>query len=249
VAEAARNLPGPNGETTRRDAAPAQKSAAREYGEAFGIALVLALIIRTFFIQAYKIPSGSMEPTLLIGDHILVNKLVYGLRLPDSLFGLTIPGIPWGNYVFPLESIHRGDVVVFVFPPDPTKDFIKRVIGIPGDKVQVKDGKVFLNGVEMPDPHAHFDVPPQERSAVTPRDNFPPRSPGDPNADPGPVTVPPGKYLMMGDNRDHSYDGRFWGFVDANQVEGRAVVIYWSWDSDGAGLLPIRWNRFGKIVY
>jgi len=249
VAEAARNLPGPNGETPRRDTPPPQKSAVREYGEAFGIALVLALIIRTFFIQAYKIPSGSMEPTLLIGDHILVNKMVYGLRLPDSFFGLTIPGIPWGQYVFRLESIHHGDVVVFVFPPDPTKDFIKRVIGLPGDKVQVRDGKVFLNGAEMPDPHAHFDVPPQERSAVTPRDNFPPRSPGDPNADPGPVTVPPGKYLMMGDNRDHSYDGRFWGFVDADQVEGRAVVIYWSWDSDGAGLLPIRWNRFGKIVY
>lgn len=251
MAEAARNVIPTNGATTTTTGTPVppQKSAAREYGEAFGIALVLALIIRTFFIQAYKIPSGSMEPTLLIGDHILVNKLIYGLRLPDSFFGLTIPGIPWGEYIFRLEPVHRGDVVVFVFPPDPTKDFIKRVIGIPGDKVQVKDGKVFLNGAEMPDPHAHFDVPPQERSAVTPRDNFPPRTPGDPNADPGPVTVPAGKYLMMGDNRDHSYDSRFWGFVDANEVEGRAIVIYWSWDSDGSGLLPIRWGRFGKVVY
>jgi len=253
AAEPARDISAPNGETPRSAApspsSPPQKSAVREYGEAFGIALILALVIRTFFIQAYKIPSGSMEPTLLIGDHILVNKLVYGLRMPDSFFGLTIPGIPWGQYVFRLEPIHHGDVVVFVFPPDPTKDFIKRVVGLPGDKVQVKDGKVFLNGAEMPDPHAHFDVSPQERSAVTPRDNFPPRNPADPNADPGPVTVPAGKYLMMGDNRDHSYDSRFWGFVDTNEVEGRAIVIYWSWDSDGSSMLPIRWGRFGKIVY
>ena len=237
VAEAARNYPKPNGEAPHSEEAAPHKSATREYVEAFGIALVLALIIRTFFIQAYKIPSGSMEPTLLIGDHILVNKLIYGLRLPDSLFGITIPGIPWGHYVFPLESIHRGDVVVFVFPPDPTKDFIKRVIGLSGDTVQVKDGKVWLNGSEMPDPHAHFEVSPQERSPISPRDNF------------GPVTVPQGKLLMMGDNRDRSYDGRFWGFVDANQVEGRAILIYWSWDSDGSGILPIRWNRFGKLVY
>ena len=237
VAEPARNLAKPSGEAPRTEAQAPQKSAVREYGEAFGIALILALIIRTFFVQAYKIPSGSMEPTLLIGDHILVNKLLYGLRLPDSFFGLTIPGIPWGHYVFPLESVHRGDVVVFVFPPDPTKDFIKRVIGVSGDTVAVKDGKVFLNGQPMDDPHAHFEVNQEERSPVSPRDNF------------GPVTVPAGKLLMMGDNRDRSYDGRFWGFVDTNQVEGRAILIYWSWDSDGAGILPIRWSRFGKIVY
>ena len=236
MAEAARDFPKQTSEAPHSEEHAPHKSAAREYGEAFGIALILALIIRTFFIQAYKIPSGSMEPTLLIGDHILVNKLIYGLRLPDSLFGVTIPGIPWGHYVFPLESVHRGDVVVFVFPPDPTKDFIKRVIGIAGDTVAVKDGKVFLNGSEMPDPHAHFEVAPQDRSPVSPRDNF------------GPVTVPAGKLLMMGDNRDRSYDGRFWGFVDTNQVEGRAILIYWSWDSDGSGILPIRWSRFGRIV-
>lgn len=250
VAEAARDYPKTPGETPRIEAqSPPPKSAVREYGEAFGIALVLALIIRTFFIQAYKIPSGSMEPTLLIGDHILVNKMIYGLRMPDSLFGLTFPGIPWGQYVLKFESVHHGDVVVFVFPPDPTKDFIKRVVGLPGDKVQVKDGKVFLNGAEMPDPHAHFEVGPQERSALSPRDNYPPRDPSDPNKDPGPVTVPDGKYLMMGDNRDRSYDSRFWGFVDLNEVEGRAVVIYWSWDSEDGGVLPIRWSRFGKLVH
>ena len=236
VAEAARNYPKPGGDTHHSEVQAPQKSAVREYGEAFGIALVLALIIRTFFIQAYKIPSGSMEPTLLIGDHILVNKLIYGLRVPDSLFGITFPGVPWGQYLFSIETVHRGDVVVFVFPPDPTKDFIKRVIGLPGDTVQVKDAKVWLNGSPMPDPHAHFEVSEQERSPISPRDNF------------GPVTVPAGKLLMMGDNRDRSYDGRYWGFVDTNLVEGRAILIYWSWDSDGAGLLPIRWSRFGKLV-
>ncbi len=214
-----------------------QKSTVREYAEAFGIALVLAVIIRTFLIQAYKIPSGSMEPTLLIGDHILVNKTIYGLRMPDSLFGVTFPGIPWGQYVFKLEPVHRGDVVVFVFPPDPTKDFIKRVIAIGGDTVAVKNGTVILNGQPMPDPHAHLEVRPEDRSPLTPRDNF------------GPVTVPAGKLFMMGDNRDRSYDSRFWGFVDRNAVEGRAILIYWSWDSEGTGLIPLRWGRFGKIIY
>lgn len=216
--------------------APARKSALREYGEAFGIALGLALILRTFFIQAYKIPSGSMEPTLLVGDHILVNKLVYGLRMPDSLFGLKIPGLPWGRYLFRVETVHRGDVVVFVFPPDPSRDFIKRVIGVAGDTIKVRGGVVFLNGHRMPDPHAHFEIASGDRSAFSPRDNF------------GPITVPKGKLLMMGDNRDRSYDSRFWGFVDVNEVEGRAIVIYWSWDGDGRAMLPIRWDRFGKVI-
>ncbi len=214
-----------------------QKSVFREYTEAMGIALILAIIIRTFLVQAYKIPSGSMEPTLLVGDHILVNKLIYGLRMPDSIFGVQIPGLPYGEYLFRLEPVHRGDVVVFVFPPDPTKDFIKRVIGIAGDTIEVKNGAVWLNGKPMNDPHAHFEVAPQDRSEVAPRDNF------------GPVTVPPGKLFMVGDNRDRSYDSRFWGFVDDDQVEGRAMIIYWSWDSDGTSLIPIRWSRFGMIVH
>ncbi len=226
---------GPQGGTQPAEA-PARKSVAREYAEAMGIALVLALIIRTFLIQAYKIPSGSMEPTLLVGDHILVNKIVYGLRLPDSIFGIEIPGLALGQYLFHLEPVHRGDVVVFVFPPDRTKDFIKRVIGVPGDTIQIKNGEVYLNGQKAADPHAHFEVGPQERSLISPRDNF------------GPVTVPPGKLFMMGDNRDRSYDSRFWGFVDMNDVEGRAMIIYWSWDGDGLSILPVRWSRFGNVV-
>jgi signal peptidase I len=250
VAEPARTIhkvPPPRSREIDLDA-PGQKSVTREYGEAMLIALVLAIFIRTFFVQAYKIPSGSMEPTLLIGDHILVNKIIYGLRIPDSIFGLQIPGLPYGQYVFHLEPVHRGDVVVFVFPPDRTKDFIKRVIGIAGDTISVKNGVVWLNGTEMPDPHRHWEVSAQERSPVSPRDNF------------GPVTVPPGKLFMMGDNRDRSYDSRFWGFVDLNDVEGRATVIYLPWNeekADSASTLSviflwfeyIRWDRVGMLVH
>jgi signal peptidase I len=215
-----------------------QKSIAREYAEAFGIAIVLALVIRTFFIQAYKIPSGSMEPTLLIGDHILVNKLAYGLRMPDSFFGFDpLPGvIPYGKYLFHLGPIHRGDVVVFVFPPDPTKDFIKRVVAVGGDTVEVRDKSVYLNGHKIADPHAYYQ-PSDNRITIAPRDHY------------GPVVVPAGKVFVMGDNRDRSYDSRFWGFVPDDNVEGRAMIIYWSWDSESSSFIPIRWDRFGKIIH
>ena len=215
-----------------------RRSELREWTEAIAIAFLLAIVLRTFLIQAYKIPSGSMEPTLLIGDHIMVNKVRYGLRLPDSFFGFTpLAGeIPYGHYVMRFASVHRGDVVVFVFPQDPTKDFIKRVIGVGGDTIQVKNGKVFLDGQPMPDPHAHFEVPPGERSLYSVRDNF------------GPTTVPAGEYFMMGDNRDRSFDSRFWGFVKQDQVEGRAMFIYWSWGADSQSFLGIRWSRFGKAV-
>jgi signal peptidase I len=214
------------------------RSEAREWTEAIVVAFILAIILRTFLIQAYKIPSGSMEPTLLIGDHIMVSKIRYGLRMPDSLFGLTpfAGELPYGRYLIHFSAVHRGDVVVFVFPMDPTKDFIKRVIGIGGDTVQVKNGRVFLNGESMADPHAHFEVSPMERSQFSERDNY------------GPVTVPAGQLFMMGDNRDRSYDSRFWGFVKLDQVEGRAWFIYWSWGDDGQSFLGIRWNRFGKVV-
>ena len=215
-----------------------RKSAAREYIEAFLVALALALVLRTFFVQAYKIPSGSMEPTLLVGDHIIVNKLAYGFRLPDSFFGLTplADEIPWGSYLFRLGQVHRGDVVVFVYPQDPTKDFIKRVIAIGGDTVEIRDGILYLNGQLAPDPHAHFEVPQSEREPGNPRDFD------------GPQKIPQGMYFMMGDNRDRSYDSRFWGLVRMNEIEGRALFIYWSWDSDSSSLVPIRWSRFFKVI-
>lgn len=219
--------------------APRQKSLAREYAEAIAIAIALALFLRTFIIQAYKIPSGSMEPTLLIGDHILVDKLAYGLRMPDSFFGLTpFKGeFPYGKYVLNWAPVHRGDVVVFVFPPDPTKDFIKRVIGVGGDTVAVKNGIVYLNDKKMYDPHARRTISVRDRSPTSLRDNF------------GPVKVPHGDLFVMGDNRDFSYDSRFWGFVPRHDVEGHAFIIYWSWNSDGSSLLPIRWRRFFMLIH
>jgi signal peptidase I len=215
-----------------------QKSVFREYAEALAIAVALALFIRTFFVQAYKIPSGSMEPTLLIGDHLLVNKVAYGLRMPESILGLTpfANSLPYGKYLFSVKPVGRGDVVVFIFPEDQSKDFIKRVIAVAGDTIAVKDGKLYLNGSKVADPHAHFELPEDARSDFSPRDNF------------GPVTVPKGELFMMGDNRDHSYDSRFWGFVKRDAVEGRAIFIYWSWKTEGSSFLSLRWSRIGQII-
>src|ERR1700722_9608412 len=171
-----------------------RKSPAREYLEALGFALIMAVVMRSSIVQAYVIPSGSMIPTLQIGDHILVNKLRYGLRIPDSILGLQVPGVPLGHYLYRFEPVQREDVIVFVSPVDPGIDLIKRVIAIPGDTVMVKNGRIFLNGRAMDDPHAYFQVPEQNRTPIDmkdPRDNF------------GPVTVPPGKLFTMGDNRDN----------------------------------------------
>ena len=151
------------------------KSAAREYIEAFGFALIFALVMRASIVQAYVIPTGSMIPTLQVGDHILVNKIRFGLRVPDSVLGFKVPGLPLGQYLFRLQPVQRGDVVVLVSPVDPSMDLIKRVIAIPGDTVTVKNGQFFLNGRATDDPHAHFTVPDQDRTPIqikNPRDNF-----------------------------------------------------------------------------
>jgi signal peptidase I len=225
------------------EAHASNKSVVREYAEAFVVALALALVLRTFLLQAYKIPSGSMEDTLLIGDHIIVNKLVYGLRMPDSLFGLTpfAGSIPYGKYLFELERVHRGDVVVFVYPEDPTKDFIKRVVGVPGDTIEVKEGQLYLNGsLAQPPPGTHYEVPPGERDG-SPRDEH------------EPLTLQPDQYFMMGDNRDRSYDSRFWGPITRDAIEGRAIFIYWSC-ADGEDspwyqcLYDVRWSRLFNVV-
>jgi len=227
------------------------KSVAREFIEAFGLALVIALVMRASIVQAYVIPSGSMIPTIQIGDHILVNKIRYGLRVPDSVLGVKVPGLPLGQYLFRLEPVQRADVVVLVSPVDPSIDLIKRVIAIPGDTVMVKNGKVFLNGRAIDDPHAHFTVPDQERTPIqvkNPRDNF---GVFDEHSGEvvGPVTVPAGKLFLMGDNRDNSFDSRYWGFADVNAVVGRAIVVYWSWDSSASATIPpMRWRRFGHLI-
>lgn len=201
------------------------KSTFREYAEAIIMALLLALFIRTFIVQAFKIPSGSMIPTLQIGDHILVNKLAYGIRVPL-----------WGHYLVDFKKPQPGDVVVFVFPEDRSKDFIKRVIGVAGDVVEIRGKKVYINGQPVRDPHAHFEGEDGAQGGA----NFFVRD------DYGPRTVPENHIFVMGDNRDRSYDSRFWGFVDLDDVRGKAFLIYWSWDGNDRW---VRWERIGDLIH
>jgi signal peptidase I len=229
-----------------------KKSLFREYGESLVIAFILALIIKFFLIQAFSIPSGSMEKTLLIGDYLLVNKLSYGIRNPFT-----------NHVVVPIGQPERGDVVVFIFPQDPSKDYIKRVIGLPGDKIQITNKKVYINGKLYDTPQARYEdsvVIPTPRNPLEPaRDNF------------GPVVVPPNSYFCMGDNRDRSYDSRFWGFVPMDNLKGKAMIIYFSWEGlPGESFLPafvgglkglvsnfswdsqnfrMRWDRLGRIIH
>jgi signal peptidase I len=207
-----------------------------EWTRAMIFAVLIALGIRTTIAQAYEIPSGSMEPTLLVGDHLMADKIAYGLRFPDSLLGVRPLSLPYGHYLIRLGVVSRGDVIIFVSPPQPSIDLIKRVIGVAGDKVQIKNGRLWLNDTQVADPHAHFSVPDSARSPESPRDNF------------GPVIVPPKMLFVMGDNRDNSWDSRFWGFVPIDSVEARAMFIYWPWDSSGDQALPLRWSRFGMAV-
>ena len=200
-----------------------KKSTFREYAEAIVVALLLALVIRTFVVQAFKIPSGSMEPTLQIGDHILVNKFIYGTKIPFTSINI----LPW-------ESPRRGDVIVFIYPLDPDKDFIKRVIGVGGDTVRIVHKKLFINGEEVSDPHAVYREDKIPLAEAQKLDNF------------GPVTVPQGDLFVLGDNRDRSLDSRFWGFVPLEDVRGKAFIIYWSWNSQDTA---VRWKRIGKLIH
>jgi len=194
----------------------------REYAEAIIIAILIAAFIRTFVVQAFKIPSGSMKPTLEIGDHILVNKFSYGVKLPYLR-----------NTIIPVGQPQRGDIAVFIYPEDKSKDFIKRVIAVGGDTVEIRDKKLYINGVAVDDPHwVHVEDVIYPRS-IQRRDNL------------GPIKVPEGTLFVMGDNRDQSYDSRFWGFVKLEDVIGKAFIIYFSWDSENSG---VRWSRIGKLL-
>lgn len=218
----------------------AKKSVIREYAEALVIAVLLALTIRVFFVQAFKIPSGSMIPTLLIGDHILVSKLAYGFQLPnDCEFQVSFPPMTCYSSTFlaRFDDPHRGDIIVFRYPEDENKDFIKRVVGIPGDTVAVKNKKVLVNGEVLEDETFTQRVDPGIIDGrINPRDNF------------GPVTVPPDSYFVMGDNRDQSLDSRFWGFVKMDKIKGRAFLVYWSWNGHGNWTDWVRWERIGKLI-
>ena len=206
------------------------KSLIREYVEAIVIAVGLALVIRSFVVQAFKIPSGSMIPTLLIGDHLLVNRLSYAVKVPFTDIVLLRLGKP-----------ERGDVIVFRYPVDRTKDFIKRVIAKEGDTVEIKDKVVFVNGNKVDYPQAVYAEPAVIPGFFSQRDNT------------GPLTVPKDSYFVMGDNRDRSLDSRFWGFVPVEDVRGKAFIIYWSWDGQGDASWyrldqKIRWNRLGHMI-
>lgn len=217
-----------------------KKSIIREYAEALVIAIILALTIRVFVVQAFKIPSGSMIPTLLIGDHILVSKLAYGFQLPqDCEFQVSFPPVTCfsSTIVMNFDPPQRGDIIVFRYPEDENKDFIKRVIGLPGDTIQIQNKKVMVNGQQLMDEDFTQRIDPGIIDGrINPRDNL------------GPLTVPPDSYFVMGDNRDQSLDSRFWGFVRMDKIKGRAFLVYWSWNGQGSWTNWIRWDRIGKLI-
>ena len=205
-----------------KDKKAPSKGHLRENVEAILVAILIALFIRTFIVQAFKIPSGSMKQTLQIGDHILVNKFIYGVKIPY-----------WQRTIIPVKSPDRGDIIVFKYPVDPKKDFIKRVVGVAGDVVESRDKKLFVNQKLVNHDYGVHTDPHIIAGNIRPRDNF------------GPITVPKGSLFVMGDNRDESFDSRFWGFVDLKAVNGKAFIIYWSWDKNNFG---VRWKRLGQIL-
>ena len=224
---------GKKAESRKQTREKKKKSLFREYFEAAIIALFLALFIRAFIIQAFKIPSGSMKPTLLIGDHILVNKFIYGIKIPFT-----------DRYILKITKPKRGDVVVFKWPRDERKDFIKRVIGIEGDKIEIKDDILYVNDekikteyigkyrdenitmankyMELLGKSNHYIL-----DEYMKHENY------------RPVIIPENSIFVMGDNRDNSHDSRYWRFVSLNKLKGKAIIIYWSWP---------HWSRFGHLI-
>ena len=205
-----------------------KKSKTREYVESILIAALIALVVRSFVIQAYKIPSGSMEPTLLVGDHLLVNRMSYVVKMPFTDTVLFTTGKP-----------RRGDIVVFRYPEDPSKDYIKRVIATEGEKDEIRNKVIYIDGKKITDPWGHFK-PDLGARGFTPfiyKDNM------------SPVVVPKDSYFVMGDNRDNSLDSRYWGFVNERHLVGKALIIYFSWDSNAMNVLHhIRWSRIAWLI-
>ena len=207
------------------EAKPYRKSTAREYFESICVAVILALFVRTFLVQAFKIPTGSMENNLLIGDHLLVNKFKFAPTLTAA-----------EETLLPIDPIRRGDIIVFKYPEEPERDFIKRVIGLPGETIELRRKRVYINDELLDEPYVHYLTPPDEE--------------GPPDFDVrvqyGPVTVPEGHYFMMGDNRDNSQDSRYWGFMPRDYVKGKALFVYFSFGEPGStsgNVLNVRWNR------
>ncbi|OPY72900.1 MAG: Signal peptidase I P [Syntrophorhabdus sp. PtaU1.Bin002] len=202
------------------------KSRFREYFESLIIAAIIAFFVRSFFIQAFKIPSGSMEPTLLIGDHLLVNRLSYVVKVPFSDIVLLNLGSPKG-----------GDVIVFRYPMDRSKDFIKRVIATEGETVEIRNKIIYVNGKKIDDPWGVYLDEEIVPKFFSPKDNL------------GPIKVPKDCVFAMGDNRDRSLDSRFWGFVRRDDLVGKALVLYFSWNGRADNPVNyVRWERLGKLI-
>jgi signal peptidase I len=224
-----------------------RKSTLREYFESICVAVILALFVRTFVFQAFKIPTGSMEENLLVGDHLIVNKMLYA----PTASGLE-------KSIAPVRRVKRGDVVVFKFPNEPARDFIKRVVALPGERIRIENKKVLINGETLDEPYVHFLAEPGTDENVY----------SDPRGDDmQEIEVPPGHYFVMGDNRDNSHDSRFWGTLSGDLLKGRALMIYWSYESgrdaylkegfewvkEVLSIIPnfysnTRWERFFHLV-
>jgi signal peptidase I len=219
-----------------------------EWVKSISVAILLFLVIRTFAVEAFKIPTGSMEKTLLVGDFLLVNKAVYGAQVPFT--GVRLPAI---------ENPERGDIVVFEYPLDQSKNYVKRVVGLPGDKVAMRGAELYVNGERLDEDYVQHTQPGgdyydhqfewQKDHLVADVDGSDYRPTRD---DWGPILVPVGKYFVMGDNRDNSQDSRYWGFVDRSLIKGRPLFIYYSFDRSKLRPLPwlteVRWSRVGDLV-
>jgi signal peptidase I len=204
-----------------------KKKFLKEYIEPIIIAVLIALFIRTFIIQAFKIPSSSMEPTLQVGDYILVSKFIYGIKIPFT-----------HTKLFQFGKPKRGDIVVFIYPKDRSKDFIKRVIATEGEKVEVVRNKIYINDQLIEDPWGYYDKKNEWLKQFQLKERY------------GPETVPKDSIFVLGDNRDNSQDSRFWGFVNINEVKGKAFIIYFSLNWDAQNLLnKVRWVRLGKLIH
>jgi signal peptidase I len=202
------------------------KSKLRQYGESVVMAAAIALCVRSLVFATYTIPSGSMEPTLLIGDYLIANRLSYVVKVPFTDIVVLTLGEP-----------SRGDIIIFRFPEDRSKDFVKRVIAKPGDIVEIRDKALYVNNERLNDQGAYFSDPRLIPGFIAPRDNF------------GPVTVPNDSYFVMGDNRDKSYDSRFWGSIKKEDLVGKAEIIWFSRDAKARDPLSyVRWHRLGSSV-
>jgi len=204
--------------------------------------VVIAVFVITFIVQAFQIPSPSMENTLLVGDYLLVNKLCYG-------------GGGLGDYVMPYRRVRRGDIVVFHYPVNPAQHFVKRVVGVPGDRVRLINKQVFVNGAPVKEPYVHFSRPANDLF----RDSFPRLDVAAGETpewwvqlrklvEDGQLIVPQGHYFVMGDNRDDSYDSRYWGFVPQTNIIGRPLLIYWS-VQEGEGDAPAPNSVAGRLAH